>query len=137
MKIESRFFTIEEANALLPEIEARLHELQVKAEVYRRRHDEVFMEELLADTEKHQAEVPANELEANQISLEKAIVRLEEDIQKIRELGCILRSVERGWVDFPSRRGDETVYFCWKRGEKAIQYYHTAQEPWSTRHPLS
>ena len=58
MKIGARIFTLEEANALLPEIDSHLSRLADKKEAYARRHDELLMhhfravEEVLLGAEK-------------------------------------------------------------------------------------
>jgi len=50
---------------------------------------------------------------------------MERDLIDIQKTGCILRNINKGWVDFLGKWKGEYVYFCWRRGEKSIQYYHT------------
>ena len=58
--------------------------------------------------------------------LDFTFAELEREIEQIHALGCILRNVREGWVDFLSRRGAQWIYFCWRRGEKSVQFYHPA-----------
>ncbi len=120
MKNITRMFTIEEANALVPELENILCRLMEKKEKHERLHDDLFMHELLANAVKD----TLPELDQQAKDLDEAVANLRIETDRIRQLGCILRSVERGWVDFPSQREGKQIYFCWKKGEKAVQYYH-------------
>ncbi len=137
MKMRPKMFTLEEANQLLPEIESRLAGLLEKKENYTRRHDELLMHELIAHAENKDGLFPvAIGLDEEVRLLETAIVNLEEDIRSIQALGCVLRNVERGWVDFFGEWKGEQIYFCWKRGESSIQFYHPLKGDMSERRPL-
>lgn len=120
-------FKVEEANALVPRLEGLLGELEEKRESFRRFQDELFFEELLS-------EAPPSDSRLRE--LEEGLARLEKEIEKIRSLGCILRHPERGLVDFLAKKGEEWVYFCWRRGEKEIRFYHTLQGGFYERKPL-
>ena len=139
MKNRPHLFLLEEANALLPELEKRLSSLLEKKENYARRHDELFMHELIVRAEQHGGlfPLPDDELEERMHLLEKSITGLEKDIHEIHDLGCILRSLEKGWVDFLGRLEGELIYFCWQRGEKSIQFYHHLQKDITERLPLT
>lgn len=120
-----KIFTIEEANQILPEISHRLRHLLSKRDEYSRRHDEILMHELLRERESHLAsENLAEELERDIHALEGAILELENDLKEIRRFGCVVRSLEKGFVDFLGEWDGKRVYFCWKLGERSIQYYH-------------
>lgn len=128
MKARLKIFNLDEANALLPELESLLGELEAKQEAFRRLHDELFFEELL-----HKA----SPSEARFQQLEETLVELEEEIEKIAKLGCLLRHPERGLVDFLAQKDEERIYYCWKRGENQIQFYHSLRGGFFERHPLS
>ncbi len=137
MKVERRLFTLEEANALIPKLEARFSHLLQKKEQYLKRHDELFMHQLLADAEQHaNLSTQTEDLEKEIHELETSILDMEKDIHEIRQWGCILRNVNTGYVDFLGQWNGEKIYFCWKKGEKDIQYYHSLQNDKSDRRPL-
>lgn len=135
--MNSRRFSLEEANALLPELDSRLARLIHKKEAYARCHDELLMHELLVQAEYH-AGTPADPdgIEADIRAVEAAIEDMEKEIEQIRALGCVLRSIDRGWVDFLATRDGETIYFCWRRGEKSIQFFRSARGGMTARQPL-
>ncbi len=51
-KKRNKIFTLQEAEALLPELEKRLKLLRTKKEAYSRTHDLLFMQELVCAAEK-------------------------------------------------------------------------------------
>lgn len=42
----------------------------------------------------------------------------------VRQIGCELKDLDLGLVDFPSIRDGRLVYLCWKRGEPQVEYWH-------------
>jgi hypothetical protein len=131
-----RLFTLEEANALLPQIRellasiqaqaARLSELQRRLEAFReqkrRGEHEVageagLVQQLLG--------------EANRIGTE-----LQQTVRELLSLGCELKDAQTGLVDFPALREDRTVYLCWRLGEDEIRYWHELDAGFAGRQPL-
>ena len=137
MKTSPRVFSLDEANALLPQLEALLARLEERHGRTARLHDELLMHELL-----HQAELPPGaaaketDLDLHAQTLEASFADLEKEVEEIRAMGCVIRNLERGWMDFLGRRGDEPVYFCRRRGEKQIRFYHSVQAPAVERFPI-
>lgn len=116
MKPRQKIFQLEEANRLLPALEVLLTDLEEKQEAFRRLQDHLFFEELLEESDP-----PDEKLQV----LEETLVKLEEEIGKVHELGCLLRHPEKGLVDFLARREGEWIYYCWRRGEKQVEYFHS------------
>ena len=127
MDQKQKIFVLEEANALLPQLEGLLAEFEEKQETFRRLQDRLFFAELLEDTSPPDEEI---------CQMENRLTEMEKEICKIRELGCILRHPEKGLVDFPAKRGEEWVYFCWRRGEKQIEFYHSLRGGFFERQKL-
>lgn len=65
--------------------------------------------------------------------LKSEIVRL---IHRIESFGCVVKDIDLGLIDFPSTRGGEPVYLCWKAGEPRIAHWHTMDEGFAERKPL-
>ncbi len=121
-----RCFTLQEANGLLPQIEAILARIEQKRRHHDKLHDELLMEELLqqASGKKHEHLFPRERAQY----LDEAIEGLVGEIEEIRRLGCLVRSLSRGWVDFPAERNGVSVFLVWKRGEKEIRFYRTSEK---------
>ncbi|HEX7588609.1 MAG TPA: DUF2203 domain-containing protein [Anaerolineae bacterium] len=54
----------------------------------------------------------------------------------VQDLGCELKDLEQGLIDFPSYRDGKLVYLCWKRGETSITFWHDLDSGFGGRQPL-
>ena len=134
MTTPARIFTVEEADSLVEDLEMRLARIQGKKAACERFHDELFMHELLTQADPRSSGYdPGKALDAEAQSLEGLLADLEAEIESLRQTGCILRSLERGWIDFPARREGGLVYLCWHRGEPRVRYYHSLRSPAAER----
>lgn len=59
--------------------------------------------------------------------------RLHEAIEEIETLGCLVKDLDIGLVDFPCRIGEREIYLCWRLGEPHIQHWHNTDEGFSSR----
>jgi hypothetical protein len=67
---------------------------------------------------------------------EESGARLRQAAEEIEGLGCLLKDLDIGLVDFPCRLGGREVYLCWKLGEPNIQFWHHVEEGFAGRKPL-
>jgi hypothetical protein len=79
---------------------------------------------------------PFAELHRKKSQCEKVTEQLARTISAIQQSGCLVKDLETGLVDFPSLRGGEKVYLCWKLGEARIRYWHGIEEGFAGRKPL-
>jgi hypothetical protein len=79
---------------------------------------------------------PFAELNLKKAQREKVTEQLTQTINEIQQTGCLVKDLETGLVDFPSLRGGEEVYLCWKLGEARIGYWHGIEEGFAGRKPL-
>ena len=63
--------------------------------------------------------------------------KLESEVKKLEEMGCVLRDMSMGLVDFPAVRLGERVWLCWKLGEDHVNFWHTRHEGYSGRKPVA
>jgi len=68
--------------------------------------------------------------------LNAAVTNLYKAIEQLEATGVIIKSVDEGLLDFPSRRFDEEVWLCWKVGENRIKFWHGKEEGFTGRKPL-
>ena len=66
--------------------------------------------------------------------------QMEDEVQdavgRIHATGCVVKDLDIGLLDFPSRINDEDVYLCWRLGEDRIRFYHKQDEGFAGRKPL-
>ncbi len=124
-----KYFTTEEADALIPELEKIFEAVadlaaraEVKAAGLRKRQATPDYDQAAAAIERSQLQFLAQ--------------GINEWMQKIVELGALPKGVSPALVDFPSRVDGHEAYLCWKLGEKRVSHYHPVDEGFSTRKPL-
>jgi|SRR5580698_7449498 hypothetical protein len=57
-------------------------------------------------------------------------------VERIQSTGCVLKDLDVGLLDFPSRINDQEVYLCWRLGEDRIRFYHRQDEGFAGRKPI-
>ncbi len=70
------------------------------------------------------------------VAIGKAMERLEEQVQKLEDLGCVLKDMNTGLVDFPAVRLGMRVWLCWKIGEDVVRFWHGLHEGFAGRKPV-
>jgi hypothetical protein len=62
-----------------------------------------------------------------------AMGRLQKEIEKLEERGCVLKDMNTGLVDFPAVRLGVRVWLCWKLGEERARFWHVLHEGFAGR----
>lgn len=58
-------------------------------------------------------------------------------LAELEERGIVVRDLERGLVDFPSRHpGGREVLLCWQFGEPDLAWWHLPEDGFAGRRPL-
>ena len=126
-----KFYTVEEANRLLPDLTITLREMQAaKGEILSHR-DELEQLELVAASNGHARH--AEELTAR---LDDLVRLLEARLERIVDASIELRDLDDGLLDFPSLRGARMIWLCWKQGEPQVAYWHELNSGFATRQRL-
>lgn len=126
-----KIFTLDEANVLLPRVRTTLHLLR---DIRRRivaKQAQVDIEEITGSgrrTERMDGLI-------REISQETHSFHLA--MESMQSLGCELKDLERGLVDFYAMRGNDVVYLCWMDGEESIQWWHPLDQGVKGRKPVA
>ncbi|MFZ0032874.1 MAG: DUF2203 domain-containing protein [Candidatus Cybelea sp.] len=129
-----KLFSPERANALISKLEPLMEELL-------RRRRELAIRLLESDPALHQAPPRRPRIASARSALppprfgelKHEIGRL---IYRIESLGCVVKDIDLGLVDFPAMLDDEEINLCWKLGEPSVAYWHAADEGFAARKPL-
>ena len=57
-------------------------------------------------------------------------------VDRLEELGVVLKDLDLGLLDFPSERRGEDVLLCWQVGEGSITSWHGLAEGFAGRKPI-
>ena len=132
-----KLLTIEEANALLPQVRLTLKSLRELRNVILRTEAQIEIEEMTSSDSKGQLS-PAGQAAVTKLmeAFHYQTRQFEEKLEDLFQLGAHLKDLETGLVDFYSRRGQEVVFLCWKEGEEEIGHWHSLQGGFKSRQPL-
>jgi hypothetical protein len=66
-----------------------------------------------------------------------AKIDVDEAVAEIEAHGIVLRDVDRGLIDFPTRHpGGRDVLLCWQLGEDDLAWWHLPEDGFAGRRPL-
>ena len=68
--------------------------------------------------------------------LNSAITKFYQSVESLENTGVMIKSIDQGLLDFPSKRFDEEVCLCWKHGETEIKFWHDKTSGFMGRKPI-
>lgn len=117
-------YTVESANALLPQLAPALVELREK------------FEEAEKIREAYSQIAAGNGRSQRQGEEQRKMARVAELLGRLEEWGIQLRDISTGLVDFPAEMSGERVFLCWRLGEDEVAFYHSPEDGFRGRRPL-
>lgn len=130
-----RYFTVAEAERMLPKVEERIREaLFIKAE--HQQADEEIRETTKRIFLSGGASVNRNRIAELKETRDSTATRLQETCERIQELGCLVKDLDVGLLDFPTLYRGGEVYLCWRFGEDRIQFWHRIEDGFPGRQPI-
>lgn len=58
------------------------------------------------------------------------------NIEKLEDMGCLIKDLEAGLIDFYHKLDGRDVLLCWRLGEKEIKFWHEIDTGFSGRNPI-
>lgn len=132
-----KIFSVRQANALIAQLEEHLTALDRVRSRLKHLKNKVDVLEMLWGDEIHSEQNPDHkEFEHYMSEIENTKRDYEATAKRLADLEVMLKSVELGLIDFYGVMDERLVFLCWKRGEKAVEYYHHLDEGYSGRIPI-
>lgn len=129
-----RLFTPAEANSALPEVREaaeRLVALRARMRVLDRQQ-----RELVTAIGGNGGGYTANDLNAAQDELRSLGEAAEACIERLLDIGVLVKDPDIGLLDFPADRGGEAVLLCWQVGEASVEFWHSHLDGFAGRKPI-
>ena len=124
-----KIFTVQEANALLPDVRTIVGKIQ-------RAHRKLSRYRDVAKKAAEAAERGGGGI-ADGVGYATVLTQLTTQLTELEELGVQLKDFERGLVDFPSLRDGRVVLLCWQLGEgDELEWWHDVDAGFAGRTPL-
>ena len=121
-----RYFTIKSANEALPAVIEKFNNLK-------KQKNEIIKAE-------QELQLTASNFEqymAQKQKLNSEMTKFYQLIEDLEETGVLLKGLDQGLLDFPSKRFDEDVWLCWKEGETEIKFWHDMNSGFNGRKPIT
>jgi hypothetical protein len=128
-------FTLDEAQSLLPVLEALLKRaLESKQAAERSDAGLTELSQRIYLTGGMKVDVA--KAARQRAEMEGHLRRVRESVAEIDAIGVQVKDLETGLLDFPCRLDDEVVLLCWRMGEPTIGHWHTIEAGVKGRQPL-
>lgn len=134
--MEKRIFTIEEVNMLIPALELKVNQLvQVKQQLSQLIHQLLAkglnVEELIVETGPVDISTQKDKAELEELS-----IKMQGYLAEIQSIGCVVKDMDMGLVDFYGIVEGKEALLCWQSGEKKVAFWHGLEEGFGSRKPL-
>ena len=130
-----RTFTLQEAQTMLPVVEALLKRALAGKETAESREQEFRpLQQRILLMGGVMVDVAASA--RRRAERDKAVQEARDALAEIDSIGVQVKDLDRGLLDFPSLLDGQTVLLCWKLGEAAIEHWHTLEAGYEGRQPI-
>ena len=125
-----RYFTLESAQRNLPKIKKFLLKIQNLKKAI----------DTITSISIDPKEIEYEEFVDTNIKLNKDLHRLSyefyKELDKLGKIGCFLKDLELGLVDFYCKFEGRDIFLCWKTGEDKIKAWHEIDAGFADRKPV-
>jgi hypothetical protein len=131
----SRFYTIDDANGALPDVE------RILAALRDQREELIGLRDRVVAASPPDDEAPTDEvaerLRLLRLSMQGLIDQMQAGVARLVEMDIMLRDISTGLIDFPALVSGRPIWLCWRLGEQDVAHWHSHDEGFESRRPLS
>ena len=66
----------------------------------------------------------SEEAAALRTQVDEIAQRINEFIEELKQIGCVLKGFDDGLVDFHSTLDERDIFLCWRLGETEVSHWH-------------
>ena len=119
-----KLFTLDEANAFVPQLLDLVPRIQKLS---------VSLNSDFPDIKNARDKAKWNGGSEQGVDYLNAVLKYNDLMHKIEGMGCEVKGIREGLIDFPSLREGREVYLCWRMPEKEILFWHDLNTGFSGR----
>ena len=132
--MEPKIFSVEEVNRLIPRIRELLKSLRTLREKIEVQKLEMDLLEIVCAP--RQGISVDTGMTKEMVLLNDMAGEFNKHLEELEDMGCQVKDLDQGLVDFFAVRDGQLIYLCWKEGEDAVQFWHTLDGGFQGRKPL-
>ncbi len=125
--VSKKFFTLEEANSLIPQLLEWVPRIQKLA---------TSLNNDFPDIKSAREKAKWSGGSEQGVDYLNAVLKYNNLMHKVEEMGCEVKGIREGLIDFPSIREGREVYLCWRMPEKEILFWHDLNTGFAGRKPI-
>jgi len=122
-----KLFSLEEANALVPVLTEAFGAVRAERDA---------LETILPDIRRAAARRREGGGSAYGQRYVEALDRIAAEVDKVTELGVLVKDVDQGLCDFPCQGEGRLVLLCWQYPETEVAWWHSVDEGFRGRRPV-
>ena len=130
-----RYFTLAEARAALPVVGRSIREA-VQAKAHYMEAEKAIQDLVQRILMMGGINVDTARAEAWKAQYDSNAQTLKNSMERIEDLGVLVKDLDIGLVDFPTLFRGEEVYLCWRMDEDDIDHWHGVNEGFHGRRPI-
>jgi len=128
----TRFYSIDDANAAMAEVEPILVGLRDERKELIRLRDRALAGRASGTTDGETKEAER----LLRLRMQGLIDQMQAGVMRLDELGVTLREIETGLIDFAALVNGRQVWLCWRLGEGPIEWWHELDTGFASRQRL-
>jgi hypothetical protein len=131
----TRIFTLDEANELVPTLELEFGRVARLRDELKTLVEAMGGADASVDVLQHGAPPPPG-LEVEAARLRAVADDIASAVERVTELGCLVKDLDLGLVDFYAMMDEQPVLLCWQFGEPHVTHWHGVDEGYAGRKPI-
>lgn len=128
-----RLFTLERANSALPLVRRIMADILAEHPQWK---DLVARYEIVAAGARAEWG-ESEEMQKLRRQVDGLAARINGYLAELAQVGCVVKDLEQGLVDFHALYQGRLVHLCWKAGEEAITHWHERDAGFAGRQPIT
>lgn len=129
-----QLFTIEEANELVPTLEIEFGRVARSRAELAPLVESLGPDRAMEILQRGGEGAPGGEAVAAR--LRALAAEIAGAVERVNDLGCLVKDLDLGLVDFHAVVGGQPVFLCWQYGEPAVTHWHGLEEGYASRRPI-
>ena len=137
--VDRRYYSLDEVNALVPALASiftRVMQLRGQLKTLHKKLEDKRFAPVGDDFEPSVPGAPP-EVVRDRMIFKGLVETLKSDLATVGELGCSIKDLDIGLVDWLARNGDRDIYLCWRFGEREVAFFHDLDAGFAGRRPVA
>jgi len=132
INVSKRYYTVKEVNDLIPDLVRQMTSLKETREA-------IAIKRMQVERARREQMKPASpdQFFAEETEIEFLLITARQQIEHLTRQSIEVKDIDAGLVDFLSFRDGQEMYLCWRCGEPNVRFWHSTEEGFSERKPIS